>query len=141
MAIYSQLAERPGDGIAVKNYGVADIPEGTAVIWDAVTNIDPQLPQGILVPTAAGAVVPVAGVTDELIKAGRTGRLRINGEKTCVAHGAIAMGAWVQISSTSAHMGQVKTLVGASGGQLGQARNAAADGDPVVIEILLAASA
>jgi hypothetical protein len=140
MAIQSQLAERPGSCIAVKNYSLTDIPEGTAVLWDLL-NVDPTLPQGIVVPTAAGAVTPVAGVTDEVIYAGKLGKMKVTGEKTCTSDGALAMGAFVQISSAAAKMGRVTTLVGASGGQLGQARNAAADGDPVVIEILIAKSA
>lgn len=140
MTINSQLAERPGSCIAVHNYSGADIPEGTGLLWDLV-NVDPQLPQGVVVPTAAGPMVKVAGFADEEIKAGKTGRLKISGEKTAIAHGAIAMGDFVQLSSTAAHLGQVKVLVAASGAQCGQARNAAADGDPVVIEILIAASA
>ena len=138
--IFSQLAERPGSCVAVKNYSLADIPEGTAVLDDLV-NVDPKNPAGIVVPTAAGAMKPVAGVADELILAGKMGKIRITGEKTCIAHGAIAMGDFVQPSSTAGKEGQVKVLVGASGAQLGRARTAAADGDPVVIEIVIAASA
>lgn len=138
MTIYSQLAERPGDDIAVKNYGVADIPEGTAVLWD-LTNVDPQQPQGIVVPGSGGSMTPQAGITTEVIKAGGIGRLRVNGEKTATAEGSLAVGDWVQVSSTSAKMGRVKALATA-GAQLGRCMNSAADGDPVVIEILIAKS-
>lgn len=141
MPITAQLAARPASHIAVRNYGVTDIPEGTAVIWDLV-NVDPMKAQGIVVPAAAGAVAPAAGITADTIKAGGWGRLAVSdGEAVAVADGAIAMGDYVQISSTAAKMGRVKTLVAASGAQLGRAMNAAADGDPVVIELAIAKSA
>lgn len=137
--IYSQMAERPGSCIPVKNYSLLDIPEGTGLIWDLV-NIDVQQPAGVVTPLAAGPVLKVAGFADEMILAGKMGKMRITGEKTATADGAIAMGDFVQLSSTATKMGHVKVLADA-GAQCGQARNAAADGDPVVIEILIAKSA
>lgn len=122
-----------GGDIPVKNYGVADIAADLVVLVDTSNLGDQDNPVGVVLPTNSGGVVGTLGITCGIIKAGKTGLVRIAGTRSVVAHGTVTAGTYVQASDTTSHLGQVKTC-GAATEQIGQALNTATD---AAVEILI----
>lgn len=112
------------------NYGGTDIPAGVGVLADTSNPPSGDNAGGIVIPTASGGVVGTLGVTVENIKAGKTGRVRLQGVSVCTANGSITYGTAVQISDTASHLGEVKTC-GAGITQLGVALNEVSAGELV----------
>jgi hypothetical protein len=130
---FSAAAVSGGD-LTFKNNGGTDIAAGLGVLIDSSND------RGILLPTASGGVVGTIGVTLDAIPAGKTGRVRVYGTAVCTSHGAVTRGTILQISDTTAHLGQVKTC-GAGVAQLGVALNSADDANPVEVLLFLAKNA
>src|SRR5438309_11611004 len=122
-----------GGDTAHANYSVTDIPAGTAVIVDT-SNAEALFSRpGVKIPaTAATGITGHVGITiDKLVANGKQpGRVRRLGSAVCTASGTIAYGAWVTVESASGKEGRVRVKTSGEE-QLGQAMNAAADGDPV----------
>jgi hypothetical protein len=133
-ALYMQ-----GGDIAVKNNGVADIAADLVVLWDSSNVGDQDSPPGVKLPTNSGGVVGTAGITCGIIKAGKSGLMRVVGSRMVTAHGTVTMGEYVQASDTTSHLGQVKTCIAATE-QIGQAMGTATDA-PVEILICKARNA
>lgn len=123
----------PGGDLPFYNGTGADIPEGSAVLFDA-TVAGTQGEPACKLPAAAGGVAGTLGVAINTIKNGTRGLVRMLGSAILLADGSIAAGAIVQASDTAAKMGRAKTA-GAALPQLGIALNAATDGNPVHVWI------
>ena len=137
MANFNELAAYSitmGGDLPAHNYGGTDIPAGTGVLLDTVNIQGSNAAPGVVVPTAAGGVLATFGIAIETIPAGKNGRVRVYGGYPMICDGAVAVGAFVQISDTAGKMGRVKTK-GAGLIQLGQALGTGADGDPILVLI------
>lgn len=121
--------------IPVINSSGADIAEGVGVLFDTTNVLAVGTPPGIVAPTASGGVAATFGATVGAIANGKTGSVRVLGIKQMTAHGAVTAGDQVQISDTSSHLGQVKTLAGSGTQILGRALNTAADAGTVMVFI------
>jgi hypothetical protein len=129
-----------GVDLPCKNYGGSDIGPGLGVLIDTGNLAGPDAAPGVVLPTNSGGVVGTLGITVETIYAGKVGRVRVAGAYPVVAHGSVTAGTYVQLSDTTAHLGQVKTCLSATE-QIGQALNGASDGDPVLVLICKAKNA
>lgn len=131
-----------GGDVTVWNYGVTDIPSGSAVLWDTTNTPVPlgQTVPGVALATAAGAVTPVAGITVEIIHAGSSGRLRKAGGHPVFCEGSVTLGDTLQVGNTAGKLGRVKTAGGATQ-QIGQAMNGGVDGDRIEVWISIANNA
>lgn len=124
-----------GQDIAVKNYGLLDIAEGTGVLLDASNLGGVSGPPGVINPTSSGGVAGTFGVATTAIAAGKIGTVRMAGTKWMTASGTVTALDLVQISDTSAKMGYAKTAAGSGTELLGKAMTTATDGLPVLVFI------
>jgi len=140
MALWTiQLSTAPGllDFPFMNNTG-SDIAAGLAVVVDSTNALSSSnTVDGVSVklPAADGALG--VGVTMEVIKAGNFGRVRTGGQAAGTASGAITAGAAVMVESAT---GKIKAS-GAGNAQIGIALTTAADGDPVLVQIVPAKNA
>ena len=123
-----------GGDFPAHNAAVTDIPANTAVVFDTANPPTNDQCMTVKIPAAAGSVQAPAGITVEVIKAGYSGRVRRYGAQKATAHGTVAIGDFVQVSSTAAHEGQVKTA-GAAIGVLGQCLRGGSDAEEVLIDV------
>lgn len=106
MAVISQVGRQPISGAdrSMKNYGVTDIPSGTAVMWDTTTgNLN-----GIIKPATSASTAASCGITIENIKAGFSGRVAISGSGVATANATLSAGDTVDVDTTSGNEGKVK---------------------------------
>lgn len=130
----------PGIDITCKNTSALAIAAGTGVIIDTAHAASGDTPPGVLAPTNGGGVVGTLGIAIENIAVGQIGKVRVSGTYPVIAHGGVTAGAYLQVSDTAAHLGQVKTC-GAATEQIGQALNTATDGTLVNVMICKANNA
>lgn len=128
-----------GDFPAI-NTSLLDIPAFTAVVLDLSTVATFDQCMTITVPLAAGIVTHPAGITQELIPVGKTGRVRVLGASKATASGAVAAGDIVRVESVAAHMGQVK-LASTGEAMLGQCILGGADATEVLIRLNIGGAA
>jgi hypothetical protein len=136
------IALAQGD-TAHANYSATDIPAGTAVIFDTSNAEALFSTPGVKIPaTGATGITGHVGITiDKLPALGKfPGRVRRIGHAVATASGSIAAGAWVTVESATGKEGRVRTKTTGEE-SLGQAMNAAADGDPVRVAIEIARNA
>lgn len=132
MTVFAQVGRNPiqGGDRSVKNYGVTDIPAGTAVMWDlGASNLN-----GVLAPTTSQALLPTCGITIEKIPAGKTGRVAVAGTAVATANATLAAGAAVDIDVSAGNEGKVTTH-GSATKSLGSVCAAAVAGDAVEVQI------
>lgn len=128
-----QLAQNPAMGafdIPVHNYGVTALASGIAVALDAANDIATNgSGYGVKLPAASGDIC--IGVTQEIIPAGASGRVRGFGPiSAMVAKGAITAGVAVMAEAATGNV--LAATTGKAG--VGVALNAAsADGDLVEV--------
>lgn len=108
-----------GGDLPAYNPAVTAIPAFTAVVFDASNPPTGDQPMSVKIPAAAGSVAAPAGITMQAIPAGGIGLVRMYGIAKATAHGTLALGEFVQISSTAGHEGQVKTC-GAATASIGR---------------------
>ncbi len=135
---YGGLPVTGGD-VTAKNTSIIDIPAGAGVVLDVASLPTGDLPVTVTVPLASGSVAKPWGIATQIIKVGKTGLVRRVGAYPMTASGAITYGDFVQIDGATSHMGQAKTK-GAGVSQLGQAMNACADGEQVLVWVDIAAN-
>lgn len=139
MALNTQIASTPAySDFPFMNFGVTDIPAGTAVAIDAANTVGSgQQGIGIVLPTTDGA--KVVGVTLDKISAGTSGRVRCPTPLAmCKADGAITANTYVMSSGTSGKLGHVKTYAAGAGvTSLGIALTTATNGDEVLVMLVL----
>jgi len=133
MAIYNQMSATPvqGGDFVFHNYSGTDIPPGTAVLIDTVNLSLINQTVGVTVALSAGNPAGACGVTMEVLKAGRDGRVRVLGTAIASADGAINPGDPVMLSTNGAKLGRVTKSTGPTA--MGQSLSQAADADPVVV--------
>lgn len=132
----------PSD-IPVQNYSASvDIAAYQCIVLDTgnlVTNSATALNGGVsvILPTVVDSThsADAFGITQEIIKAGQTGRVRTGGISLAIADGAITAGAWVDASTTTAKVGKVRAHVAANQ-TIGIALETAADGDTIQVLVL-----
>jgi uncharacterized membrane protein len=137
MATDNQFGGLPvtGGDLSLKNYSVTDIAAGKAVFMSDVAAEE----MGCEIPATSDTVERTIGITMEIIKAGKVGRVRALGAAVCVANDTIVRGNAVQIDTASGHEGEVKLL--ASGKtQLGRALNSAVAGGTVLVWVNVAST-
>lgn len=130
----------PGGDVTFHNYGGSDIPDGTIVLYDTSNPGSLTQAPGCVVPTASGAVSPVAGITIGVIPAGGAGTVRQLGAAAVTADGSVTSGDSIQASNTASKMGRGKTC-GAGIEQVGKAYGNASDGDQFVVILHIARNA
>lgn len=128
-----------GGDLPAYNPAVTAIPAFTAVVFDTANPPTGDQPMSIKIPAAAGSVAAPAGITMQAIPAGGIGLVRRYGVAKATSHGAVAIGDFVQVSSTAGHEGQVKTTGGATA-TLGQCIRGATD-DEVLVALSFALNA
>lgn len=109
MTIANQLSALPisGGDVTFKNYGVTAIASGLGVLADGTNKGDANNPPGIVLPTASGGVAKTLGITTEIIPAGGTGKVRMLGGAVGLSFATLTPGDLVEISDTTAHMGEI----------------------------------
>lgn len=124
--------------LAVKNYGVTDIPAGVGVNLDTGHLISSGVVTddsiGVVVPTASATVIEAIGVTLEVIKAGGTGRVRTTGTVEMIANGTVTADDCVMVGSTTAKLGWGATQTTGLP-QIGKALSTATNGNTFLLLI------
>lgn len=128
-----------GGDLPAYNPAVTAIPAFTAVVFDAANPPTGDQPMTVKIPGAAGSVAAPAGITMQAIPAGGIGLVRRYGVAKATSHGTLAIGEFVQISSTAGHEGQVKTCAAATA-SIGQCVRGATD-DEVQVALSFAINA
>lgn len=128
-----------GGDLPAYNPAVTAIPAFTAVVFDAANPPTGDQPMTVKIPAAAGSIAAPAGITMQAIPAGGIGIVRRYGIAKATAHGTLAIGEFVQISSTAGHEGQVKTCA-AGTASIGQCARGATD-DEVHVALSFAINA
>ena len=128
-----------GGDVTCTNTSIIDIPAGAGVVLDLAYPPSGDQAVAVTVPLASGSVAKPFGIATAIIKVGKSGPVRTLGSYPMTASGAITYGDFVQIDGATSHMGQAKTK-GATVSQLGQALNTAADGEQVLVRVVVAAN-
>lgn len=123
-----------GGDFPALNLSALAIPAFAAVVLDVGNVATNDQCMTVTVPLASGIVTKPAGITQETIPIGKTGRVRALGASKATASGAVAAGDIVRVESVASHMGQVK-LASTGEAMLGQCILGGADGTEVLIRV------
>ncbi len=139
---YNQIPGVPvaGGDVSCFNNAATAIPAGSAVVVDASYVPTGDHVMGVKLQTGSGSIEQPAGITVDILPAGKYGRVRKLGAAPCTASGTVTVGDFLMIDGATGNEGQVATQT-STHAQIGRALNSGVDLDIIQVDVAIARNA